>query len=163
MAHPITEPSTSKKATLRVQSSAFVEGGSIPERYTSLGDNLSPPLSWSAPPADTSSFVLICEDPDAPGGTFDHWVAWGIPATARSLAEGASNVGDTFEQGLNDAGTTGYFGPKPPPGSPHRYVFRLFALDSPMELPPGATRTNLERMMKGHVLAEGRIVGRFGR
>src|SRR5437762_6437024 len=111
---------------LELTSTAFKEGDTIPKQYTGDGTNAPPPLKWADPPAGTKSFALICEDPDAPRGTFTHWVMWNLPAEARELGEGAPPGGAI--QGKNDFGKIGYGGPAPPPGKPHRYVFRLDAL-----------------------------------
>jgi Raf kinase inhibitor-like YbhB/YbcL family protein len=151
---------------MELSSTVFPEGTSIPRQYTKDGRNVSPPLTWRDTPANTRSLALICEDPDAPRGTFTHWVAFNIPADSRELGEGASPGGalpeDTVE-GTNDFGRTGYGGPAPPPGKPHRYFFKLYALDRPLELPAGATKPQLLAAMKGHVLAEAPLVGTYGR
>jgi Raf kinase inhibitor-like YbhB/YbcL family protein len=148
---------------LRVTSSAFQDGSTIPERYTGNGDDESPPLRWTEPPPGTASFAVLCEDPDAPTGNFIHWLAWGIPADARTLPEAIDANDESLRQGENGFGESGYRGPKPPPGKPHRYVFRVFALDTEIDLPPGAQRSALQQKMAGHVLAEGRITGLYGR
>jgi Raf kinase inhibitor-like YbhB/YbcL family protein len=147
-------------------SSAFREGESIPRQYTGDGRNLSPPLQWSDPPANTSSLALICEDPDAPRGTFTHWVIFNVPAKSRELKEGIppeATLPDGTVQGKNDFGKIGYGGPAPPPGKPHRYFFKLYALDRVLELRPGATRSQLLAAMKGHVLDEAQLMGIYGR
>jgi Raf kinase inhibitor-like YbhB/YbcL family protein len=135
-------------ASLVLSSSAFHAGGTIPRRYTCEGRNVSPPLRWTAPPRGTRSFALTVTDPDAPGGTFVHWVAWGIAPSARSLGVGARPP----HEGRNSAGTVGYTGPCPPPGPAHRYVFRLYALDARVGPPFGR-----------HALASSVLVGRYAR
>jgi Raf kinase inhibitor-like YbhB/YbcL family protein len=149
-----------------LKSPAFTEGGTIPAKYTADGAGLSPPLSWSGVPHRTRSLVLLCEDPDAPGGTFTHWVVYDLPPQARQLGEGAPGQpalpgGGT--QGTNDFGEPGYGGAAPPPGPPHRYYFKIAALDAELGLPPGARRQEVLAAMEGHVLAEGWLMGTYGR
>ena len=147
-----------------MSSSAFQEGKSIPQQYTGDGRNISPPLRWGDPPAGTRSLALICEDPDAPRGTFTHWVAFNLPAESRELAEGVpgeETLPNGTTQGTNDFGKVGYGGPKPPPGKPHHYFFKLYALDQPVELRPGATKAQLLAAVKGHVLGEAQFMGTF--
>jgi hypothetical protein len=148
-------------ASIELTSPAFTEGQPIPERYTCNGENVSPALAWGEPPAGTQSFALIMDDPDAPGGTWDHWVFFNISAFIRSLPE-AFPSGDTFPDGSmggkNSWGNTGYGGPCPPSGT-HRYVFKLYALDEVLAIPPGATRGELEKAMVGHILATGELMG----
>ena len=156
---------TSKARRLEMTSAAFRDGERIPRRFTADGENLSPPLRWTDPPAGTRTFALVCEDPDAPSGLFVHWVAWNIPGDRRELAEGVSPTAEAsgMKQGRNGFGDAGYGGPKPPPGKPHRYRFRLFALDAALELRPGASRAELERAMERHVLGSGTLVGTYER
>jgi Raf kinase inhibitor-like YbhB/YbcL family protein len=146
-----------------VQSTAFGDGDTVPRRYTADGENVSPALGWSEPPPHTKSIVLICEDPDAPSGLFVHWLAWNIDPDRRELSEAVSKLSPDLVQGTNGFGDTGYGGPSPPPGTPHRYVFRVLALDYRPELPPGAKRAALDRAIEAHVLAEGKLVGKYGR
>ena len=149
-----------------MSSSAFQEGKSIPQQYTGDGRNISPPLRWGDPPAGTRSLALICEDPDAPRGTFTHWVVFNLPAESRELAEGVpgeETLPNGTTQGTNDFGKVGYGGPKPPPGKPHHYFFKLYALDQPVELRPGATKAQLLAAVKGHVLGEAQVMGTFAR
>jgi Raf kinase inhibitor-like YbhB/YbcL family protein len=136
-------------------------GGKIALEYTCEGDDLSPPLSWEAPPAGTKSQALIVDDPDAPGGVFTHWVLYGLAANTRDLRRGMAPAG--ARQGKNDFGTVGYRGPCPPPGKSHRYVFTLYALDQPLDLPAGASVAELQRAMKGHVVGQAKTHGMFGR
>lgn len=151
---------------LALRSPAFAEGETIPTAYTCTGADRSPPLRWSAPPPGTRSLALIVDDPDAPGGRFIHWVLYRIPPSRTELPEGIPpdpTVADVGVQGRNDFGRLGYGGPCPPPGPPHRYRFTLYALDIEPDLPPGASAADLERQLSGHVLAVGRLMGRYGR
>jgi Raf kinase inhibitor-like YbhB/YbcL family protein len=153
-------------ANLKVESSAFQAGEDIPARYTCDGDDVSPPLSWSEPPAGTQSLALICDDPDAPAGTWTHWVLFNLPATARSLSEGIPPDGvveGVGAHGSNSWGRLGYGGPCPPGGAAHRYLFKLVALDTRLDLPAGASKEDLERSMEGHIRAEGQLTGSYGR
>jgi Raf kinase inhibitor-like YbhB/YbcL family protein len=152
--------------TFQLTTTAFHNEEAIPQKYTGDGENLSPPLRWTDPPAGTASLALVCEDPDAPRGTFTHWVLYNLPAETRELSEGvtaATALSGSAAQGTNDFGMAGYGGPAPPPGKPHRYVFKLFALDGPLPLRTGATRAQLLDAIKGHVLAEGQVTGTYGR
>jgi Raf kinase inhibitor-like YbhB/YbcL family protein len=147
-------------AGLSLTTSAFEEGGPIPRRHTCEGEDLSPPLEWSGAPEGTRSLALICDDPDAPVGTFLHWLAWGLDPASPGLAEGEPAP----IEGPNGFGSTGYRGPCPPPGhGPHRYFFRLHALDVELDLGAGADREELERAMEGHVLATGELMGTYER
>lgn len=143
-----------------LSSPAFESGQPIPRRFTCEGDNLVPPLAWNNVPDRARSFALIVEDPDAPRGTFTHWIQWNIPGEARALDD--DSVGTP---GKNDFQGTGYGGPCPPPQHrPHRYYFHLYALDVPaLDLPPGAARPQLEAALEGHVVADGVLMGRFQR
>ena len=149
-----------------ITTTAFQPGGDIPRKYTCEGPDVSPALSWSDPPAGTQSFALISDDPDAPVGTWVHWVAYDLPASARQLPEGVPKT-DTISaggvQGLNDFGKTGYGGPCPPPGKPHRYYFKHYALGSKPTLKPGAPKKAGEQAMQGHILAQAEVMGRFQR
>jgi Raf kinase inhibitor-like YbhB/YbcL family protein len=143
---------------------AFKSNGSIPKKYACDGTDVSPPLSWNAPPVGTKSLALIVDDPDAPAGTWVHWVLYDLPAETRELAEGTSKDAELrngARQGQNDFREIGYNGPCPPRGSEHRYFFKLYALDRKVNLKPGATKKDLERAMKGHILANAELVGRF--
>jgi Raf kinase inhibitor-like YbhB/YbcL family protein len=149
-----------------LSSPAFGAGADIPKQYTGDGKDVSPPLRWAEPPQGTKSFALICDDPDAPRGTWVHWVLFNLPADRRQLEEGVPTDGELpggARQGKNDFGKIGYGGPAPPPGKPHRYYFRLYALDGPLDLAAGATRSQVVTAMKGHILAEGELMGRYGR
>lgn len=145
---------------------AFPRGGNIPAKYTCSGDDVSPALSWSGAPQGTQSFALILEDPDAPSGTFTHWVLYDLPAGAQQLPENVPKTDDLStggRQGRNDFRRTGYGGPCPPPGKPHRYFFRLHALNSALNLPAGASRRELESAMRGRVLSQAELMGKFAR
>ncbi len=149
-----------------LQSSAFKAGDSIPQKHTCDGGDRSPALSWSAPPAGTKSFVLVCDDPDAPAGTWVHWLLYGVPDTATSLPEGVLPtlaLDDGSRQGMNDFQKPGYGGPCPPRGPAHRYYFRLHALDIVLTSPPGASKASLTRAMAGHVLGKAELMGRYAR
>ncbi|MFI5087705.1 MAG: YbhB/YbcL family Raf kinase inhibitor-like protein [Terriglobales bacterium] len=125
-----------------------------------------PQLAWSGAPPGTKSFALILDDPDAPGGTFTHWMVWNIPAGTHELPENlpkTAELTDGARQGRNDFGKVGYGGPCPPPGKPHRYFFRLFALDNAPAVKAGAGREELERALQGHILARGELMGRYAR
>lgn len=154
----------SPDAVLTLTASSFHSNGEIPARFTCKGDDASPALSWTDPPAGTRSFALVMNDPDAPGGNFIHWVIYDLPASTRSLPEGIAQGPDAAggRQGTNSFGKTGYNGPCPPPGKPHRYFFRLWALDSILPL-QGAAAENLESSMHDHILAHGEIMARFRR
>jgi hypothetical protein len=151
---------------MQLKTSAFNPGAEIPDTFTCDGSNISPALSWSTPPAGTQSFVLIVEDPDAPGQTWVHWVLYDLPASERELPEGVAPE-DTLpsgaRQGRNDFRKIGYGGPCPPRGPAHRYYFKLYALDRMLALPAGATRAQVDRSMRGHVLTEADVMGRYRR
>lgn len=149
---------------LTLKSEVFVSNGRIPARYTCDGENISPPLAWSGAPAGTRSYALIVDDPDAPAGTWVHWVAWNIGAGVTSLGEGVSprEKGAGMKQGINDFRKRGYGGPCPPSGT-HRYFFRLYALARELDLPSDTKRKSLDAAMKGHILAETQLVGVYSR
>jgi Raf kinase inhibitor-like YbhB/YbcL family protein len=152
--------------SIQLTSLAFAEGQPIPAKYTGDGPDISPPLRWSGVPPGTKSLALICDDPDAPVGTWVHWVLYGLPATTNELPEKVPTT-DTLpngaRQGLNDFGRVGYGGPAPPPGKPHRYFFKLYALDTQLDLKPRATKQDLLRAMEGHILAQGQLMGTYQR
>ncbi len=155
---------TSNAAKFKLSSPAFTDSGSIPQKFTCQGSNISPELNWSDAPAGTKSFALIVDDPDAPGGTFTHWVLFDIPSDQKQLAEAALpiGVGGSFgTSGNNGTNQTGYMGPCPPSGS-HRYYFRLYALDVPsLKLKEGAARSEVEAAMKGHIIGTAETMGRY--
>ncbi len=144
---------------MRIYSPDIKEGGPIPQKFTADGEDVSPKLVIEEVPENAKSLALICDDPDAPSGTWVHWVLWDIPPDVSELEEGA----DIGASGKNDFGKNGYGGPSPPPGKPHRYFFRLFALDQMLELPGDTTKAGLEDAMKGHVLAATQFFGTYGR
>lgn len=148
--------------SIQVSSTAFPSNADIPAKYSCSGDDVQPALSWSGVPSNAQSLALIVEDPDAPGGTFTHWVAYDLPAKTSGIGEGAA-LPPGASAGRNDFRTSGYRGPCPPPGQPHHYHFRIFALDQPLGLKAGATRDDVLDAMKGHVLDQGELVGTFGR
>ena len=155
-----------ERVTMKLSSPAFVDGGFIPEKHTCEGEDLSPPLSWSDLPEGTKSLTLICEDPDAPMGTWVHWVIFNIPPDSDGLPEGVPQDGelpDGTRQGINDFGRIGYNGPCPPPGKAHRYYFKLYALDAKLELNPGVTEDQVLRKIEGHILAQAQLMGRYQR
>jgi len=147
-----------------LESPAFQEGEAIPPRYTCDGDDASPALRWRDAPANTRSFALIMDDPDAPGRTFTHWVLLDIPAGVTTLSEGW-HAGDIGAAGRNDFGKAGYGGPCPPPGhGPHRYFFSLYAVDTDsLNLSDGASRPQVEQALEGHVIGQARLMGRYER
>ncbi len=154
---------------MKIESGAFAEGATIPAKFTCDGPDVSPALTWSGVPAGAKSVALICDDPDAPVGTWVHWVAYDLPPTTTTLPEGvprAKEIAGGGRQGVNDFGDarkSGYGGPCPPPGKPHRYYFKLYALDMMLGLAPGARKAEVEKAMMGHILAEARLMGRYGR
>jgi Raf kinase inhibitor-like YbhB/YbcL family protein len=154
------------RVTFNLTSPAFKDGETIPKTYTCEGRDVSPPLHWTVPPAGTRSYVLIADDPDAPAGTWVHWVIYNLPLDLRGLSEAVpaeEQVLDGALQGLNDFKRVGYGGPCPPPGISHRYYFTLYALDAVLDLKPRETKAPVLRACKGHVLAEARLMGRFSR
>ncbi|MCX6357731.1 MAG: YbhB/YbcL family Raf kinase inhibitor-like protein [Candidatus Aureabacteria bacterium] len=150
---------------ITVTSPTFREGGMIPSAHTCDGRDSSPPLEWSGIPAGTKALALVCDDPDAPAGTWVHWVLYNIPADRRSLPGGqptAETLAGGAGQGVNDFGRFGYGGPCPPSGT-HRYYFKLYALDARLDLAGRVTKAALLDAMKGHVLADGALMGRYAR
>lgn len=158
--------------SIRLESPAFVDGGTIPIKYTCDGQDVSPPLSWSNVPDGTRSLLLLTDDPDAPRGTWTHWVIYHLPANLRALPEAlppepsvkftTDGVEYTARQGRNDFRKPGYGGPCPPSGT-HRYFFHIYALDNLPALNPNASRLDILNTIKGHILAEGRLMGRYSR
>lgn len=151
---------------MRLRSSAFADGAQIPRRFGCEGDNISPPLAWDEVPAATRSFVLLCDDPDAPGGTWHHWAAYDIAATQTALPLDAGNRAAAlgFKQAINDFDKSGYGGPCPPPGAPHHYHFRLLALSvERLSVPDDASCLSVQREAHKHSLAEATLVGLYRR
>lgn len=155
-----------KTMAFDLKSSAFTAGGEIPKKFTCEGPDVSPALAWGDPPAGTQSISLIMDDPDAPAGTWVHWVLYDLPASTRELPEGVpkeEQLSSGARQGRNDFRRIGYGGPCPPPGRPHRYFFKLYALDTKTNLKAGATKAELEKAMRGHILAQTELMGRYKR
>ena len=150
-----------KEAThgMTISSSAFTDGRSIPAKYTCDGGDTVPPLTFATIPPTAKSLALVVDDPDAPGGTFDHWIVWNVPPDTTGVAEGQEPKGVA---GKNGFGKNGYGGPCPPRGE-HRYFFKLYALDGTLNLPPSSGKGDLEKAMKGHVLAQAQMMGRYKR
>ena len=150
----------------QLKTDAFQPEEEIPINFTCDGKNQLPSLSWQNPPSNTKSFVLIAEDPDAPMGTWVHWVVYDIPSSTLQLAEGIpflETLPDGSKQGMTDFGRPGYGGPCPPPGKAHRYYFKLYALDSLLNLPLKQTKADLIRSMQGHILAAAQLMGKYKR
>jgi Raf kinase inhibitor-like YbhB/YbcL family protein len=149
---------------LTLTSPAFADGATIPKRYTCDADDLSPALLWTGAPTQTQSLALIVDDPDAPSGTWTHWLVWNIPPGARQLPEAVPKT-ETLDngaaQGRNDFRRIGYGGPCPPPGKPHRYFFKLYALKARLNLKPGASKAGLEQALKAHILAQAQLMGTY--
>jgi Raf kinase inhibitor-like YbhB/YbcL family protein len=164
-------PTTSSLAgdsstSFTLSSPSFSNGGDIAKKFTCDGADVSPQLSWTDPPASTKSFALLADDPDAPVGNWNHWTAWNLPPTLRGLPAGVpkqAQLSDGTQQGHNDFRKPGYNGPCPPPGKPHRYYFKLFALDVKLDLKPSSGKKELEAAMKGHILVQSEWIGRYGR
>ena len=151
---------------LQISSSAFAAGDTIPRNHTADGKDVSPALTWQGTPGGTMSFVVLCDDPDAPRGTWVHWVLYDLDPGVTTLAAGVlttPGVAGGGSQGKNDFGKIGYGGPSPPLGPAHRYFFRVLALDRKLGLPPGATMREVLAAAEGHVLARGELMGRYGR
>ena len=143
---------------MKVASPAFQNGGSIPAKFSRRGGNHHPPLEIGGAPANAKSLVVIVDDPDAPSGLFTHWLVWNIDPKTTSIPEGSTPKASI--QGTNDFGDTGYDGPQPPSGT-HRYYFKIFSLDQTLNLSAGAKRRELDKAMKGHVIAQGELMGRY--
>lgn len=154
-----------KEGTMELSSAAFKNGSSIPKQYTCDGPNVSPPLQWSGVPNNSKSLALLVDDPDAPRGTWVHWILFNIPPQATAIPENirkTRTIPNGARQGTNDFREIGYGGPCPP-GGKHRYFFKLFALDTELQLDPGSTRSDLERSMAGHILADTQLMGTYQR
>jgi hypothetical protein len=151
-------------AQIQLTSPAFAYGEKIPVRYTCEGDDISPPLRWTGAPVETRSYALIMDDPDAPRGTWVHWVLFNLPGTTVELAPAVPTLPELpsgARHGRNTAGDMAYAGPCPPPGKPHRYFFRLYALDITLGLPLGASREEVEHASEQHILAQGTLMGTY--
>ena len=150
---------------IKITSPAFEQGGLIPAKYTCDGADVSPPLQWAEVPDGTKSIALISDDPDAPMGTWVHWVLYNLPPETRELAENIppeQTLPSGAEQGITDFGRVGYGGPCPPSGT-HRYFFKIYALDAELELPANVGKRELIGAMQGHILAEGQLIGKYRR
>lgn len=164
--HQKAKEEVGKVMSIEIKSSAFQEGGIIPRKHTCDGEDVSPALSWSGVPDGTRGLALICDDPDAPMGIWVHWVIYGIPADTTDLPEAVPaerTVLESVKQGITDFRRIGYGGPCPPKGAPHRYFFKLYALDTDLALDSGITKKELLAAMEGHILAQGELMGRYGR
>jgi len=151
---------------MKLKSSDFADQQPIPARYTGEGENVSPPLSWEEVPPGTKSLALICDDPDAPGGVFTHWIIFNIPPDRSDLPEAVdkdSRLPDGSRQGNTSYGRSGYSGPHPPPGKPHRYYFSLYALDQMLNLEAGASRQQVLEAIQGHIRASTQLMGIYQR
>jgi Raf kinase inhibitor-like YbhB/YbcL family protein len=151
---------------ITITSTAFAAGGPIPVKYTGQGSDLSPDLAWSGAPASLKSYVLVCDDPDAPNGTWVHWTMWNIPPSTTSLPEGVASdetLADGSIQGATSSGRSGYRGPMPPKGNAHHYYFRVYALDTMLSLVPSTSRAELDTAMREHVLSQGQLMGTYQR
>lgn len=144
---------------MAIQSPAFEHHAPIPREYTGDSTDVSPPLRWSEVPVGTQALALIVDDPDAPSGHFFHWVVWNLPPDKSGTEKGEAPA----HQGRNGFGTVGWRGPKPPPGRPHRYFFKLYALDMALQLPEGSTAPQVEAAMEGHILATAELIGTYQR
>lgn len=152
--------------TLDLSSPAFSQGSTIPAKYTCAGEDISPPLEWGSIPDGAESVALICVDPDAPSGMFTHWVVYNIPPGEDGLAEGISSeakLPSGAMQGLNDFGNVGYGGPCPPPGPAHHYYFRIYAVNTVLDLPPGASRGEVMESIRNNTLGSSELMGLFAR
>src|SRR5579872_2361998 len=162
----VTALGQNEKAALRVTSKAFENGGTIPSKYTCDGADISPPIKWEGVPSEAKSLALICDDPDAPAGTWVHWVIYNIQPDRKSLPEKISKARDiiaNWHQGKNDFGNYGYGGPCPPGGKAHRYFFKLYALDIDPKPQSEMSKADLVKAMEGHILAEGSLMGTYQR
>jgi hypothetical protein len=154
------------RMAFRIESQGFKQGEPIPAKYTCTGQDVSPPLRWADPPAGTKCFALICDDPDAPMMTWVHWAIYNIPLGKNELAENVPAqraLDDGTFQGTNSWRKIGYGGPCPPRGKPHRYFFKMYALDSKLDIGPGADKKSLLRAMEGHVLGRAELMGTYGK
>lgn len=144
--------------------SIFQQDQPIPAKYTCDGENISPPLTISGIPSEAKSLTLIMDDPDAPRGTFDHWIVWNLPPDLQELSEGAKEFLSFHSrpiQGVNGYNKNDYKGPCPPPGKVHHYHFKIYALDMMLDLPEGSTKHQVEKAMEGHILARGELIGTY--
>ena len=154
------QPMEGENKTMKIESSAFNNNETIPKKYTCDGENINPPLEFSEIPDSAKSLVLIVDDPDAPAGTWTHWIIWNIDSKITMIKENSVPQGST--EGITNSGKAGYSGPCPPSGT-HRYFFKIYALDNKLNIPPDTSRANLEKEMSGHILAKGELVGLYSR
>jgi Raf kinase inhibitor-like YbhB/YbcL family protein len=157
---------TGEPMSFQISSTSFPANEMIPKKFTCAGQDVSPQLSWKGAPSGTKTFALIMDDPDAPAGTWVHWVLYNLPANIQELPEDVEKqeqLSNGALQGRNDFRKTGYGGPCPPAGKPHRYFFKLYALDANLDLKAGASKADVERAMQNHTLGHAELVGRFGR
>ncbi|HUA33246.1 MAG TPA: YbhB/YbcL family Raf kinase inhibitor-like protein [Candidatus Binataceae bacterium] len=162
----VTAPRAHAEAGFTLTSTAFTSGSAIPTDNSCSGANTSPSLTWSGTPAGTKSFALIVQDPDAPHGTFTHWIAFDIPAAASSMPAAVPHTDELVgggEQGMNSAAKIGYMGPCPPPGKVHHYHFELYALNSTINLPKGASLRAVQAAMQAHVIGKAELIGTFSK
>lgn len=155
-----------QSTTFALSSTGFADGDFIPKKFTCDGADVSPALSWTSPPQNTKALALIADDPDAPAGTWTHWALFDLPANTRALPENlakAPELPDGSRQGRNDFGKIGFNGPCPPPGNPHRYFFKLYALDGKLGLAAGSGKQAVENAIKTHTLAQVQLVGKYSR
>ena len=145
---------------MKITTTAFQQGGNIPSKFTCDGADANPPLRFEGAPAEAKSLALIADDPDAPGGLFTHWLVWNIDPKTTSVEENSAPSNGV--QGKNDFGKSGYGGPCPPSGT-HRYVFKIFALDRQLDLAADSKRAQLDAQMRGHIIAQGELIGRYSR
>jgi Raf kinase inhibitor-like YbhB/YbcL family protein len=163
----VLAPAGEESMAFSLTSTAFRDGAPISSKHTCDGADWSPPLAWSEAPPGTVAFALIADDPDAPAGTWVHWVVYNLPASTSELPENVAKVESLdlggARQGRNDFHRPGYAGPCPPPGSPHRYYFKLYALDAPLQVRPGAPKKDVEAAMQGHTLGMAQLIGTYAR
>ena len=160
-----TKKQGEKKMDIKITSSAFKDGDMIPSKYTCDGKNISPPLQWDNVPVETKSIALICDDPDAPMGTWVHWVLFDLSPQTKQLPEAVptdETLADGTRQGVTDFGTTGYGGPCPPGGT-HRYFFKIYALDKAIDSVSVIDKKELLKKMERHILAQGQLMGKYKR
>ncbi|HET6405656.1 MAG TPA: YbhB/YbcL family Raf kinase inhibitor-like protein [Candidatus Thermoplasmatota archaeon] len=162
MLSPLQQQALRAPRSIGVHSVAFQHGKRIPREFSGWGEDINPPLSWSGIPSAAQALAIVMDDPDAPGGTFTHWTLWNLPARLEKLDAGERVVPMGGVEGANDFGSTGYRGPKPPSGT-HRYVFRVFALDRPLELPPHSPVDQVWRHLAPRALAYGELIGTFSK
>ncbi|MBI4746358.1 MAG: YbhB/YbcL family Raf kinase inhibitor-like protein [Deltaproteobacteria bacterium] len=163
--HVCAEMKGGREMKINVGSAAFTEGGMIPKQYTCDGADISPPLSWSTVPEGTKSITIVADDPDAPAGTWVHWIVYNLPPDLKGLPENVpakETLANGGMQGMTDFRRIGYGGPCPPSGT-HRYFFKVYALDKILDLYPGAIKKRLLNAMEGHILAEGELIGKYRR